>query len=196
MATVSFTGGGSSHVELPLRQFDADEYMAMAQAGVFETNKRVELIGGYIVDMSPSGSDHSYVVNRFPHLFADLKERFQFWVQGTLRVDRRHVLDPDFMLLNPRQQSYRHALPIPQDVALLVEVSASSLARDLDVKLPIYAAHSIPEYWIADVDRDVIIVHRQPSGNVYRDVREYSGDAMIAAWAAPDLAIRARQIFD
>jgi Uma2 family endonuclease len=77
-------------------------------------------------------------------------------------------------------------------VALLVEVSVSSLNRDLAVKLPIYAAHGIPEYWIADVDRDVLLVHRQPAGQRYGDVREYGGDDPVAA---PEVEFRAQAIF-
>lgn len=111
-------------------------------------------------------------------------------------VDRGNVFDPDFMLLNPRQLSYRKELPSPTDVALLVEVSVASLNRDLDVKLPIYAAHVILEYWIADVDRDVLIVHRQPQGKPYSDVQECSGATMVASLAAPDLVIPVNRIFE
>jgi Uma2 family endonuclease len=195
MATVSFSTAGAPGIELPLRQFDADEYMAMSNAGVFEARKRVELIGGYVVDMSPANPDHNYVVMRFPRLFAALMAEFEFWIQGTLRVDRKDVFDPDFMLLLPREQSYKHALPSPPDVALLVEVAGSSLGHDAKVKLPIYAENGIADYWIADLDRDALIVHRQPSGKAYGDVKEYSGEATISPLAAPNFSVTVRDIF-
>jgi Uma2 family endonuclease len=195
MATISFSTMGASQVELPLRQFDAEEYLAMAEAGVFEARRRVELIGGYIVDMSPAGPDHNFVVMRFPRLFATVMPQFEFWVQGTLRIDRTHVLDPDFMLLRARQESYRDAHPTAADVALLIEVAASSLGRDAAVKMPIYAAAGITDYWIADVDRDVLIMHRQPAGNRYKDIQEYSGNAAVNALATPGLTIQVAQIF-
>jgi Uma2 family endonuclease len=195
MATISFTTTGASPIELPLRQFDADEYMAMVDAGVFEERRRVELIRGFVVDMAPSGPDHSYVTMRFPRLFATLMADFELWIQGTLKVDRRHVFDPDFMLLRPRVQSYKEALPTPADVALVVEVAGSSLRRDAGVKLPIYARYGIADYWLADLEREVLIVHRNPSGDAYLDVQTFFGDAMISPLASPEFAVKVSELF-
>jgi Uma2 family endonuclease len=195
MATVSFSTTGASSIELPLRQFDADEYMAMVGAGVFEERRRVELIGGFVVDMAPSGPDHNYVIMRFPRLFATLMTDFEVWVQGTLSVDRRNVFDPDFMLLRPRAQSYKEALPTPADAALVVEVAGSSLRRDAGVKLPIYARHGIADYWIADLEREVLIVHCNPSGDAYLDVQTFSGDAVISPLASPAFAVKVSELF-
>ena len=196
MATVSFSTAGASGIELPLRQFDADEYMAMTDAGVFEARERVELIGGYVVDMSPANPDHNYVIMRLLELFVPLMGSFKLWVQGTLKIDRKNVLDPDFMLLRPRADGFKRALPTPDDVVLLVEVAGSSLARDAGVKLPLYAEQGISDYWIADLDRDTLIVHRQPQGKVYDEVREYSGEETISPLAAPEFSVKVREIFN
>jgi Uma2 family endonuclease len=189
MATVSFSTIGPTPIELPLRQFDADEYIAMATAGVFEQRRRVELIGGYIVDMSPAGPDHNFVIIRLPRIFAPLMDQFDVSVQGTLRVDKRHVFDPDFMLLKARGKHYQKNLPAPGDVKLLIEVAASSLGRDAEVKSPIYAASGIPEYWIIDVDRDLLLVNRSPSGSEYLDKQELAGAAAISPLSAPDFSV-------
>jgi Uma2 family endonuclease len=195
MATVSFSTAGSSPVELPLRQFDADEFIAMADAGVFDNRKRVELVGGYVVDMSPASPEHNYVVMRLHELFVPLIGPFKLWIQGALAVDRRHVFDPDFMLLKLRAQSYRDALPAPSDVALLVEVSGSSRGRDADAKLPIYAQFGIPEYWIAHLDKEELVVHRDPLNGAYREIERFGGESTVTATAAPEFAIRVTDIF-
>ncbi|MCA9238333.1 MAG: Uma2 family endonuclease, partial [Planctomycetales bacterium] len=75
------------------------------------------------------------------------------------------------------------------DAALVVEVSASSREKDERVKLPIYAAAGIEEFWIADLARDAIVVHRQPKGGAYADVREIAGDERIEPLAAPGFAV-------
>jgi Uma2 family endonuclease len=195
MATVSFSTSGPGPVELPLRQFDADEYMAMVGAGVFEERKRVELIGGFIVDMSPANPDHNYVIMRFNELFVPLMPGFKIWIQGTLRVDKQNVFDPDLMLLRPRAESYKRSLPTPADIALVVEVAGSSLRRDTGVKLPIYAQHGVSEYWIADLDREVVVVHRSPTGQAYNSVEEFTGDAELSPLAAPTHRILVRDVF-
>jgi Uma2 family endonuclease len=195
MATVSFSMTGSGSVELPLRQFDADEYMAMVEAGVFEPRGRVELIGGYVVDMSPANSEHNYVIMRLNELFVPLMPQFKLLIQGTMRVDQRNVFDPDFALLRLREQSYKVALPTPADIALLVEVSGSTLLKDTGVKLPIYAKYGIQEYWIADLDREILIAHRQPSGKAYAYRQEYAAGSNIAPLAAPEVSIAVADIF-
>ena len=40
-----------------------DEYLHMAQAGVFATDVRLELMEGEIIEMAPRGSAHAAVVN-------------------------------------------------------------------------------------------------------------------------------------
>jgi Uma2 family endonuclease len=132
---------------------------------------------------------------RFPRLLAGLMTDFHLWIQGTLHADRRHVFDPDFMLLYQRQQSYKEALPTPADVALMVEVAGSSLRTDAGVKLPIYAKSGIQEYWIADLDREVLVVHRQPSATGYSEIISVSGDMKIAPLAAPEHMLTVREIF-
>lgn len=195
MATISFDFSGAGNVEVPLRQFDADEYIAMAEAGVFEQRPRAELIGGYVVDMAPSGSDHNSVIMQVNELLAPLMSQFKASVQGTLKLDRRNVFDPDFMLLRRRPEGFRRSLPTPDEVALLIEVSSSSLGRDAGVKRPIYATHGISDFWIVDVDRETLIVHRQPSGTAYADVCEYVGESAVSPLAAPGFSITVRDLF-
>jgi Uma2 family endonuclease len=196
MATISFSAAGfPQSIELPLRQFDADEFIVMAEAGALDARRRVELIGGYVVDMSPANSDHGYVISRFNELFAPLMGQFKIWIQSTLKVDHRNVFDPDFMLLRLREHSYKLTLPTSEDVALLVEVAGSSLPRDTGVKLPIYAKHGVADFWIADLDREVIVVHREPGGESYGNVQELSGDESIAPLAAPAYGVKVRDLF-
>lgn len=195
MATVTFSTAGAAPIELPLRQFDADEYLAIAQIGMFETRKRVELVGGYVVEMSPSGSNHNAAVIQITELFAPLIPQFKLSVQGTLKVDRRNVFDPDFMLLRRRPEGFRKSLPTPEDVALIVEVSGSSLRSDVGLKLPIYAAQGIADYWIVDLDREVLILHRAPSGETYADIQEFAGHAVVSPLAAPGFKVTVGDIF-
>jgi Uma2 family endonuclease len=57
--------------------------------------------------------------------------------------------------------------PRPADVYLLVEVSDSTLSKDRTIKLPLYAAHGIPELWIVNLLDKQIEVYTEPHGNDY-----------------------------
>jgi len=174
---------------LELRRFTSDEYMAMVDAGILTSEDHVELIDGIILAMSPSGSRHNSKVSVLLQSFAAVFDRCVPFAQGTCRVNSAQVLDPDFMLARPHPTSYRDALPTPADLLLLLEVADTSLSRDRAVKLPIYATAGVREYWIIDLTRDVVIVHRDPQGDAYRTVTEHGRGEMVAAKALPDHAI-------
>ena len=53
------------------------------------------------------------------------------------------------------------------DVYLLVEVSDSTLIKDRTIKLPLYAAHGIPELWIVNLVDQQIEVYTEPHGEEY-----------------------------
>jgi Uma2 family endonuclease len=50
----------------------------------------------------------------------------------------------------------------------VIEVADTSLAYDRNVKLPLYAAASIPESWLYDVGAAAIERHSQPRNRRYR----------------------------
>ena len=79
---------------------------------------------------------------------------------------------------------------------LVVEASESSLARDQKVKLPVYASAGIPEYWIADLEHETLIIHRDPQPGGYRLVETRSGDEVVSPLAAPDFSFLVRRAFD
>jgi len=71
------------------------------------------------------------------------------------------------VVLKPRADDYERALPTPADVHLLVEVADSSLAFDLNTKLPLYGAAGIPEVWIVDLSARRVECHAGPEQGLF-----------------------------
>lgn len=147
-----------------LRPFAADEYHAMAEAGILQEDDRVELIDGHIIAISPVGDPHLLCVNRLNRLLvmrtgADIAVS----VQNPVRLGPHDEPEPDVVLTTALDRG-----PRPEDVLLLIEVSGSTLAYDRAVKLPRYAAAGIPEVWIVNLGEEQVEVHRDPSGEIYR----------------------------
>ncbi len=180
---------------LAARRFSTSDYLRMIEAGMFGPSDRVELIEGMIVARSPAGPRHHHVLTRLTTLFAPLYDRLLPSVQGTIILADGEVYDPDFMVLCPRPGGYKASLPQGSDVLLLIEASDSSLKRDQHVKLPASAAAGISEYWIADLDREALLVHRDPQGQSYRDIRTLTQHESVAPLAAPDLTIEVREVY-
>src|SRR6185437_13907135 len=131
-----------------------EEYFRMAEVGLLAPEARVELIEGEIFDMAPIGNEHggftAWLHRRF---LRDLGEKISVWDQVTLPLGRFSAPEPDLAILKYRKDEYKNKRPSADDVLLIVEVSQSSLRHDLQVKVPLYARHDIPEVWILDVQR-------------------------------------------
>src|SRR5262249_52950879 len=132
--------------------FTVDEYYRMAEVGLLRPDARVELIEGEIIDMAPIGNWHSGTVNAVEdRLKHHRRGRAVVAVQQPLRLSERSQPQPDIAVLNYREDYYRSRHPIATDVLLLIEVSDSTVRYDREVKLPLYARHGIPEFWIFDL---------------------------------------------
>ncbi|MEL7342521.1 MAG: Uma2 family endonuclease, partial [Bacteroidota bacterium] len=59
------------------------------------------------------------------------------------------------------------------DVLLLVEVADTTLEKDRLVKLPLYAASGIPEYWIVNLQEQIVEVYQQASKDTYNRLQKY-----------------------
>jgi Uma2 family endonuclease len=181
---------------LPLRRFSTADYLEMIDKGVLGPDDHVELIAGMIVEMSPAGIPHNGFLIGITNLFSPLLKEFEIAIQGTLTLAEGHVYDPDFMLLRRWPDRYKMRLPEAADVELLIEAAGSSLPRDQKIKLPVYAAAGIPEYWIADLERQVLIVHRELEGGRYKSVECHGGDDRISPLRAPQFSFAVRQLFE
>jgi Uma2 family endonuclease len=194
MATVTPSNVELFQFALP-HQFSSAEYLEMIEKGILGPEDRVELVGGFIVNMSPQGSRHNSFLMQLNRIFAPLHPRFFICVQGTFTVSEGHIFDPDFLLLLRRPEGYKHKLPEADDVQLVVEAAGSSLGFDKRVKLPIYASAGVQEYWIADVEREVLLIHRSPDGNRYTDVESKHGADVVSPLAAPELSFAVQDAF-
>ncbi|HVT29058.1 MAG TPA: Uma2 family endonuclease [Lacipirellulaceae bacterium] len=168
----------------------------MIDNGVLAPDDHVELIGEVIVEKSPAGIPHNHLLMQIVRLFAPLLSRFEIAIQGTLTVVEGHVFDPDFMLLRQRPHGYKTKLPDASDVQLVIEAAESSLHKDQQIKAPVYAAVGIPEYWVADLDREQLLVHRNPEGGAYKTLEIGQGDDLVSPIAAPEISFPVRRAFD
>jgi Uma2 family endonuclease len=141
----------------------------MVDAGILSEDDRVELIHGEILTMSPIGPPHNGSVIRANNaLFRIVGDRALVAAQGAIRLSDYDEPQPDILLLRPRDDCYSSGHPAAADIFLIVEMADSSLDYNQSVKLELYAAAGVPEYWIADIPADCIRTFRDPEGGVYR----------------------------
>jgi len=176
--------------EVQRRRFDVDDYHRMAQAGILSEDDRVELIDGEVVAMTPIGPRHNAAVDRaLRALVTAAGDKAIVRVQGSIRLHHFLEPQPDLALLRPQPDFYASQLPGPADILLLIEVAESSLAYDRDVKARLYADAGVPEYWLVDLDHDVLLRHREPRSGAYQQVDQHRAGGMLAPAALLGCAV-------
>lgn len=167
-------------VRVEKRRFSVHEYHRMAEVGILSEDDRVELIEGEIVKMSPIGSRHAACVGRLNRLLQRLVRLDAIVrVQDPIRLDVYSEPEPDVALVKTRDDFYSREHPGPGDVLLLIEVADTSVERDLEAKLPLYARAGIPEVWLVNLPAETIEVNSRPDSGEYREtVRVKRGETV------------------
>ncbi|KAB8316884.1 Uma2 family endonuclease [Tolypothrix campylonemoides VB511288] len=150
------------------KRFTIAEYDRLAELGFFSEDDRVELINGEIISMVSKGKPHSVCSTRlFRELFKLVGERGTLRGQEPIIIREYSEPEPDFVIVQNREDDYLSTHPIPSDVLLLIEISDSSLKYDQEVKLPIYAEAGISDYWIFNLVNNCLECYSEP----YQDLQ-------------------------
>jgi Uma2 family endonuclease len=150
--------------------FTVEEWHHMGDTGLFGEDARMELLDGAVIEMAPIGSRHGGCVNYLARaLIMAAGDRAVVAIQNPVVLDEHSEPQPDVSVLAPRVDGYRQSHPTPAEILLVIEVSDTTLAYDRDRKAPYYAVSGVPEFWIVDLERDQILVMRQPTGARYAE---------------------------
>jgi Uma2 family endonuclease len=145
----------------PLR-FSRAEFQRMAEAGLFE-GRRVELLEGEVIEMTPQGSRHASAVALIVEtLVRALSPAFSVRPQLPLALDERSEPEPDVAVCLPDPRHYSAAHPGPEHVVLVIEVADTSLQYDRGRKAAAYARAGIPALWIVDLGERSVEVLGEP----------------------------------
>jgi len=183
-------------VQVARRAFSTADYHRMAEAGILGEDDRVELIDGEVRLMSPIGTIHAAIVNRYAVLlFAQVGKTAIVSVQNPIQLSATSEPQPDLALLRYRDDFYAKAAPTPADVLLLIEVSDATLAYDRQEKLPRYALAGVPEVWITNVDGQAVERYSDPQGNQYATKQTFKRGQSIGVLALPQIMVAVDNIF-
>jgi Uma2 family endonuclease len=181
---------------LPGHRFTVDEFYRMAEVGLLDEDARVELIEGEIIDMPAPESLHSGTVDWLTRLFcAAVGEQAIVRIQSCVRLSRFSELLPDVALLRPRDDFYRAAHPSGLETRLAIEVSDSTLRKDRQVKVPLFARHGVPEVWIVDLVHDHLHFYRSLTNGDYADVSFTARPGVTAISALPGVTVDLSGLF-
>jgi Uma2 family endonuclease len=166
-----------------------EDYELLDGAGAFAM-QRVELIEGVVVTVNSEHLPHTRLKNELMfRLRLALRERgmaFDAFVEASLALPPYNMPDADIVVAHAHAQGTYLGT---SDIAIVIEVSASSLRADLGVKKRLYAEHAVPEYWVADVSGRQVHQFWAPEDGDYRNTRIVPLAGRIRSVTLPDLIV-------
>jgi len=180
----------------PVFRLGVDAYHQMIDNGIFDQDDRVELIEGELRAMPPIKPDHAGKTNRLNRLLnLRVGDQALVTVQNPLTLPPHSEPEPDLMLLRPRDDFYERANPTPKDTLLVIEICDSSLRYDQEVKVPLYAAHGVPEVWLVDLQHRRLEIYREPGTDGYRLILRPDPTEVIAPVLLPSLRVPVKDVW-
>ncbi len=154
-------------------RWNPEQFQKAADDGWFG-DRKVELLDGDVYYMVRNPL-HRNCVWKLHELLSALLDRQQWTItrEDDVEMGDDWVPSPDVAVLRGNFDRLKDDLLKGMDVALLVEVSDKTYARDRGVKLPRYAHNKIPVYWIVSIERRTVEVFTDPVGQ--GDLATYAG---------------------
>ena len=179
--------------ETKTAKWTLEDYHRMIDSGVLD-DKHVELIRGDIIEMAPEGTPHaSRSASAGEYLTMLLIEQAQIRQAHPITLPNQSEPEPDIAVVRRISSEYEDHHPYPEDIFWLIEYSKATLAKDLNLKSRTYAEANISEYWVVDLQQQVLVVFRKPNEGEYAE-RESYAEGDITPLAFPSVAISVDRI--
>ncbi|PSF35036.1 hypothetical protein C7H19_18000 [Aphanothece hegewaldii CCALA 016] len=175
-----------------LAKWTIEDYHQMIDAGILD-DRKVELLAGEIIEMSPEKPIHYYTTEENTEYLKQLlnnvaKVRFN----GAITLADSEP-EPDIAIVRLPTNKYKIHHPYPEDIFWVIEVANTSLKKDLELKQSIYANAFLQEYWIIDLSQTKLIVFREPNNGYYQSRKEYT-EGEISSLAFPKIKISVQRL--
>ena len=181
-----------------LFKWSIEDWHELVNSGVLD-DKKVELLEGTIVNMSPEGILHSGTNRNVADYLREL-------LKGKAYISEAHPVtlnnspnstpsepEPDIAIVRLSNNNYLTHHPYKEDIYWLIEISNTTLTIDLTTKKTIYASNNITEYWVIDLKNNKLIVHTQPQNGEYQKIEEYISGT-IKPVSFPEINIELKKI--
>ena len=174
---------------LARRAFSVDDIQRMMEAGILSEDERFELI-----EVSAKRVAHDRIKHFLNMALVRAAPEGAFVaIEATLQPGPDILVEPDIRVIfksvyNVPPKTF--AQPRPEDVLLLVEVAASSLAYDRRTKARLYARHGIREFWVIDANEGITWIHTGPTDESWTSIVECGPQESLTTSALPGFSVR------
>jgi Uma2 family endonuclease len=168
-----------------------EDYLLLDRSGAFDAYAKTELIEGEIYFMNAQHRPHALAKMEIYDGLRDglrtIGSALRPIVEASIAIPERSAPEPDIVLTS--EPLGEGLIPLAS-VALVVEVSDTTLATDLGRKAALYARHGIPEYWVAGLGGRTVHQMWGPGEEGYAERREVKFGEPIQAATIEGLTVK------
>jgi Uma2 family endonuclease len=174
-------------------KWTVNDYHRMIEAGIL-AGRRVELLHGEIVEMTPEGTPHAYLSDRAANYLRELLRGKAAIREGKpITLPDHSEPEPDIAIVQDLDEEYFGHHPYPENIFWIIEYANTSLTKDLEVKSKTYAKAGIPEYWVVNLKRMELIIFQDPVAEEYQENHSVI-DGEVNPLAFADLSISVKRL--
>ena len=175
-----------------LWRLSVGQYHEMLRCGILTEDHDVELLDGLLVaKMTKNTAHHVAKLLAQSALAKVIPEGWYVDSQDAITLATSEP-EPDVMVVRGQPRDYLEHHPLAGELAMVVEISDSSLRHDQGFKKAIYAAAAIPVYWIINLIDRQVEVYTDPTGPA--DQPDYRGRQDLSAMEQVPIVIAGRDV--
>lgn len=171
-----------------------EDFLLLDASGAFDGYGKTELIDGDIYVMNAQYTPHARAKSRLAYAITTCLQKngsdLEAIVEVAVFLNAHSMPEPDIIVTY-----WRGTGPVPvESVALVVEVSDTTLASDLGRKAELYAAAGILEYWVIDLNAGRAVMHVLPGPDGYIEQTDVLLTESLLSATIADLAIDGAEV--
>lgn len=175
-------------------QWSDDDYLWLTE----HTNQLIEMTDGFLEVLPvPTDEHQTLLLYLYGVILGWLKPKGGKVLVAPLRlrVRERKFREPDLLVLLDAKDS-RRSNRYWSGADLVVEIlSPDKPSRDLVEKRADYAEAGIPEYWVVDPDRELLLQFKLEDG-AYREVAQLGRDSVVDSCVLSGLEVSVSDLFE
>lgn len=145
-----------------------EDMLAMTRQGILPEGRGYELIEGVLVKLAAQYDPDVKMIGQLLRRINQMVPEAIFVASApSIFLSERTMLEPDIAIYPFSINSTDVRGP---DLALVIEVSDTTLRNDLGKKARLYAAHGVQHYWVVDVTSERLHRHTEPGEDGYATI--------------------------
>jgi Uma2 family endonuclease len=168
-------------------RFSVEQFRRMDEVGIFPPDTRAELVcGEFLLERRQRDAYYRCVIDLTGALAARDDKPWLVSVRNPLHVSPDTLTFPAVVLM-PCDATL--GIPTPATARIVIEIADIVPEYTFNIKVPLYAAATVRELWVVDLENERLVVFTEPQAGHYEKRRVVERGEQLTSPIVPELAL-------